>query len=353
MWKQPGGSMQNMLSPVLATRLDSLTGIRTVAVMLVFWHHASEQWSGLSSGMVGVSLFYLLSGFVMAWTDQPTDTPWLFYRRRFARIYPAYFVAVLLSIGLLAYRGTLTVTDFAAFTLFQSWVPIEDVYFAANAVFWSLSVETFFYLVFPWLRLLTRRLATNGLVALGICATAASLLIAGVGSLLPFTETTAWAVVAFPPSRLPEFIVGVAAGSLMARGWRPVLSLWLTIPLACAAVTAALFAPEALSRYGVTLIPFTMLIVSLAAADLATSRVFTQWPTVVKLGIWSYCFYLIHNQVLQVTVNVGERLGIPLGASTLVALACSLVAAWMLHTLVERPLEKRLRPAGRERLDTD
>lgn len=334
-------------------RLDSLTGIRAVAVVLVFWHHANEQWDGISSGMVGVSLFYLLSGFVMAWTDRESDTPWQFYRRRFARIYPAYFVAVLISIGLLIYREALTATDFTAFSLLQSWVPIERVYFAANPVFWSLSVEAFFYLVFPWLRLLTRRLTDRALVVLGIAATAVSILIASIGALFPFTSFTLWAVVIFPPSRLPEFVIGVVIGTLMARGWRPNLSVWLTVPLAAAAVVAALFVPYSLSRYAVTLVPFILLIISLAAADLADKRVFTQWPAVVKLGVWSYCFYLLHNQVIVFAVFVGERVHVPLGVSVAVSFVASVAVAWALHSFVERPVERILRPKGRQRLDTD
>ena len=95
-----------------AVQLDSLTGIRAIAAFLVFWHHANGLYGGISSGMVGVSLFYILSGFVMAWVDRDGDTAGQFYRRRFARIYPAYAVSVTAAIGY-----TVATTGFSAVSL--------------------------------------------------------------------------------------------------------------------------------------------------------------------------------------------------------------------------------------------
>lgn len=104
-------------------RLDSLTGVRFFAAMLVFGFHALHYVSGLevfSAGMVGVSLFYILSGFVMAWTAREDDRPSLFYRRRFARIYPAFIAAWLVSLALLLVSGNLMAWDALPPTLLQA-----------------------------------------------------------------------------------------------------------------------------------------------------------------------------------------------------------------------------------------
>ncbi|MBW9122392.1 acyltransferase [Microbacterium trichothecenolyticum] len=337
-----------------ALRLDSLTGVRAIAAFLVFWHHGAEQFEGgISSGMIGVSLFYILSGFVMAWTDRESDTAWLFYRRRFARIYPVYFVAVTVAIAFAVVGGRFEPVDLAAYTLLQSWFPFDEVYFAANAVFWSLSCEVFFYLVFPALRKLTRRLDHMGLWRLGIAAVAVSFAVATVASFFPQSQFLGWAVIVFPPSRLPEFVLGVILGSLMARGWQPRVSLLLAFGLAGVAAVAALVVPYAFSRYAVTLIPFALLVVALASADIDGRRVFTQWGWMVKLGIWSYCFYLVHLMVLNRIEGITVGLGLPPTASVLLALPASVVAAWLLHILVERPGERLLRPKGRRRVDSD
>ena len=343
-----------MTSTAVASTLASLTGIRAIAAFLVFWHHGNEYYDGWgSSGMVGVSLFYLLSGFLMAWVDRENDTAGTFYRRRFARIYPSYFVAVVFAIALSVLAGTFEPADFAAFTLVQSWVPSESFYFAANAVFWSLSCEAFFYAAFPAIRLVTRRLAARGLCVLGAIAAITSIAIAWVGSLLPVSETLTWAVVVFPPSRLPEFVIGVVLGTLFVRGWRPRISIWVSFPVAAVGVVAAMFVPYAWSRFAVTLIPFAILLLSLAAADLRGQRVFTQWAWLVKLGEWSFCFYLVHLMVMSACSAVANRIGLPDYVAVLIALPASIVAAWLLHIAVERPMNARLRPKGRPLLDMD
>lgn len=343
-----------MTTTAAVSTLSSLTGIRAIAAFLVFWHHGNEYYDGAgSSGMVGVSLFYLLSGFLMAWVDRDSDTAATFYRRRFARIYPSYFVAVVLAIALSVMAGTFELEDFAAFTLLQSWVPSESFYFAANAVFWSLSCEAFFYAAFPAVRLMTRRFASRGIWILGATAAAISVTIAWIGSLFPVSETLSWAVVIFPPSRLPEFVIGVVLGTLVARGWRPRISVWFSFPLGAVAVVGAALVPYAWSRFAVTLVPFSILIVSLAAADLAGRRVFTQWRGIVKLGEWSYCFYLLHLMVMSACSAVANRIDLPNYIAVAVALPASVVAAWLLHIAVERPMNVILRPKARPLRDTD
>ena len=78
--------------------LGSLTGLRFVAALLVFGRHALLLFAGtpvagvasvvLLPASAGVSFFFVLSGFVLAWCHRSEDSPRSFYRRRFARIYP-------------------------------------------------------------------------------------------------------------------------------------------------------------------------------------------------------------------------------------------------------------------------
>lgn len=350
-----------------STRLDSLTGVRFFAALLVFGFHAvhyanTGELDVFSAGMVGVSLFYLLSGFVMAWTVREGDRPAEFYRRRIARIYPAFIAAWLLSLAILLSRGLFEVWDLLPPTLLQAWFPFEAAYFAGNAVFWSLSCEAFFYLVFPLIHRLVAPRRTRTVIAVGVVAAAVSL---GVGfAAIGMTETpfTRWLLIIFPPLRLMEFIVGVTLGILFRRGFRLPWPLWVTVPLAAVAVWGASVAPYSLSRFAVTLVPFVILVASLATSDLAGRWNALRWKPIVELGVWSYCFYLLHAMVLSVLFVAAAKVGLYTESTPaplvwgllLIGLAASVTAAWMLHRTVERPFERMLRPRARgPRLDDD
>src|SRR5260370_3381114 len=124
-----------------------------------------------SIGYVGVSFFFVLSGFILVYTY--AGRPMIlkdFWRARFARIYPAYafsllvtapffFFAVLtMNIPFFAWaKAHLKFVSVLVVSLLQAWVPPAAL--SWNAVAWSLSVEAFFYLLFPFLLLFFVRLS--------------------------------------------------------------------------------------------------------------------------------------------------------------------------------------------------
>ena len=89
-------------------RLPSLTGLRFWAALLVVTYHLSRQYHRLplvSSlvwyGRDGVTFFFVLSGFVLAWSyaGAALVPDRVFYRRRFARVWPLHLLATGLEIG--------------------------------------------------------------------------------------------------------------------------------------------------------------------------------------------------------------------------------------------------------------
>src|SRR5512133_3297128 len=89
------------LSSSVRSRLDSLTGLRFLAALLVFAYHAGSVGTLTGNGITapgrsGVSFFFILSGFLLTWTARPDDTRRAFYQRRVARIVPSYLVALAL-----------------------------------------------------------------------------------------------------------------------------------------------------------------------------------------------------------------------------------------------------------------
>ncbi|MCK1816011.1 acyltransferase family protein, partial [Streptomyces sp. XM4011] len=99
-------------------RLPSLTGLRLPCAAAVFLVHAwlftgafADQRIADAAlalgplGMTGVSCFFIISGFVLAWTARPDDTPARFWRRRAARIYPNHAVVWSATLVLLTLTG--------------------------------------------------------------------------------------------------------------------------------------------------------------------------------------------------------------------------------------------------------
>lgn len=99
---------------------------------------------------VGVSYFFILSGFIMIVAYHRKDKIEYFdyYRNRFARIYPLYVLGLLLYL-ITRYSNFSFYKGFLYLFGLQSWIPGEAM--ILNFPGWSISVEFLFYLLFPWL----------------------------------------------------------------------------------------------------------------------------------------------------------------------------------------------------------
>src|SRR5262249_48197038 len=158
--------------PFVRPRLDALTSLRCFAALHVVLFHmrvtgilAGGPWwyqNFASIGYVGVNFFFVLSGFILVYTYAARSLePRKFWQARFARIYPAYIVSLIVSppCFFLAARPLtlpffswskdhLVLASILTVCLLQSWLPQAAL--AWNSVCWSLSVEAFFYSVFPF-----------------------------------------------------------------------------------------------------------------------------------------------------------------------------------------------------------
>lgn len=140
--------------------LDSLRAIAAISVMLFHYTYGfnhSDTHTFLHKGFMGVELFFVVSGFVIFMTLQNTKRPKQFIVSRFARLYPAYWFSVVLSLIIFSIpfffntqlqpsfkvNSIDTLKFFSNLTMFQSYFGIEDI----DGAYWTLSVELTFYIV--------------------------------------------------------------------------------------------------------------------------------------------------------------------------------------------------------------
>jgi peptidoglycan/LPS O-acetylase OafA/YrhL len=335
---------------VRTPRLPSLTGLRFFAAALVVVVHVGHLFSPAVAeitdhGKVGVSFFFLLSGFILTWSASPGDTVGRFYRRRAARILPLHWVTW--AFALLVVMPVRDVTEApqdsaASFLLLQAWTP--GTTYATNGVAWSLSCELFFYALFPLLLPVFQRMTARRRLQF---AAAAALAVVAAGLVVP----SLFAVYIFPPVRLGEFVLGIVLALAMRDGWRPAWSLRGAVLLAtiATAVTFAPGAPAAPTAVAVTLLPFLALIASAARADIETTDgvygVLGR-PLLVRLGEWSFALYMTHTLVIRLFVDVVDTQAARAALLPALVAACVLVSG-ACFTWIERPLERRLRgPQG-------
>ena len=141
-------------------RIEQLTFTRFIAaIAIVIFHFGknsllfnNEYVSFIfKQANVGVSYFFILSGFVMivAYKNQEKINFAAYIKNRLARIYPVYLLGILLILSDSFFKNVNISDLLLSIFMIQSWIPQKAL--AINSPAWSLSVELFFYITFPFL----------------------------------------------------------------------------------------------------------------------------------------------------------------------------------------------------------
>lgn len=361
--------------------LAGLTTLRFLAALLVMLYHFSGQLSippnsalgrVFGIGYVGVTFFFLLSGFILAYNYERVEfrAPGAvrkFLCARTARIYPLYLLAFALGLTQFLFAKTTSQLDPLVHKLglsaaileplgIQAWVP--GAAGAINTPSWSVSVECFFYCLFPFL--LHRIIAapkTWACLTIGfwIATNAFTIWLWDAfgtpgETIITFSSNDARIILLekfikfFPLLHLPEFAAGIL-GYVYWRSHRTTLSTRLLMVVA--AINFSLLAgfadgiPAPLMNSGLSAIVWLPVIFAGAGATstLLTARV----P--VFLGKSSYALYLFHLLLLGYLKAANNRLPFhPFSPPAVVAITfiSSLVFAAVVHLLIEEPLRRRL-----------
>ncbi|AXE25308.1 acyltransferase [Streptomyces globosus] len=361
-------------SPVPPARppLPSLTGLRFVAAALVFFFHASLvfismnpfadedvadgfRWLFSKAGWMGVSFFFVLSGFVLTWSAKPGDTATGFWRRRLLKIFPNHIVTWAATIVLFAGTAVPAHVWLPNLFLIQSWFPDPAVHMGLNTPAWSLCSELLFYLLFPLLIGPVLRIRERALwgwaAAMAACMALVQLatdFLAPASPPAPGTDVTVWQFwfgYNFPPMRMFEFVLGMLLARLVLAGAFPRVRVLPAALLCVAGYAAALEVPF---LYGLTLtniVPISLLICAVARADADGTPTGLRSRTMQWLGEASFGFYLVQQIVLsftRTTLMDHRTYSVPVGIAVIAAeFAASLVLGRLLLLCVERPLMQR------------
>lgn len=127
------------------------------AIAIVIYHYGNDSFLFnnkmvsfiFKQANIGVSYFFILSGFVMiiAYHNNKTINFWTYLKNRFARVYPVYFLAILLTLVIYMFKDITLIDLFLNILMLQAWIPGKAL--TVNFPGWSLSVELFFYIAFP------------------------------------------------------------------------------------------------------------------------------------------------------------------------------------------------------------
>jgi peptidoglycan/LPS O-acetylase OafA/YrhL len=317
--------------------LTRLTSLRIFAAFAVFLAHldgyevVTLPGHPFRLGYTGVSFFFVLSGFVLAWGTRPGLSSGTFYRRRFARVWPSH-VTVLVAAALLPTVAVGRGWDAAIpnLLLVQAWWRDDDVAYGMNGVSWSLSCEVTFYLLFP----LVMRCA-HGRRSWLLWAAAIVALAAGAGASLVFGDYAYHS----PLARLGEFLLGMAAGAAFANGWRPRLPLWAPVGAIVGGLLVSYVLPYPTPNQLMALSALVLILFA-ASRDVSGRTGWLRNPVLVFAGEVSFAFYLVHELVI---LNVAPIIALPTWADLLIITVVSAGAATALHLLVERPANQWLR----------
>lgn len=332
-----------------------IDGLRAIAVLPVLLFHFGVP--GVPGGFVGVDIFFVISGFVIARgliadLDAGSFSLGNFYERRVRRLLPALLAVlaattvvawiVLLPPALIHYSQSLAASAASAANLFL-WV--GSGYFAPEARqvplmhLWSLAVEEQFYLLFPVLLAIGYRRFPGSCrpVALAVALASFALSVA----LLPAAPAATFFLL---PTRLWELMLGV----LLALYRLPAGPAWLARMLAVAGI--AMIGWPILLYTELTPFPgFAALPPALGAAALIHAGAsqtgegrpprISRWlgcAPMVLIGRLSYPLYLVHWPVVTLTRELTMRE--PDAATIGAMLAGCIFLAWSIERWIERPL---------------
>ncbi len=290
--------------------LDALRGLAAIGVLLFHYttrydklfHHAPGLLCFFPYGRYGVSLFFMISGFVIFMTLRHSRDGANFLLKRFSRLYPAYWTAILLTFTLVAIftlpgRQVSWQTALLNLTMFHGFFGIDSV----DGVYWTLQCELSFYIILfvvYCLRLMDR---IEDIAMAWLAIQIASVKI-------PPSHALSMIKMVFILNNAHLFILGIIFYRVVEK------KRW-SLKNSC-----------------------------LIALCVLTQRLFGPWEglfiVAIFFGTISYSLYLIHQNIGYIAMREMSRYGLDPNGTVVIAAAITVSLATAITFLVEKPAQR-------------
>lgn len=344
--------------------IKPLTSLRFFFALCVFVSHlsflkGSEYYANIfetifDEGFLGVSFFFILSGFILAYNyeDKILEkkiTKKEFYISRIARIYPMHFVTMLAALIISSLIGGSGKYVAQNILLVQSFFPNEKIFFSLNAPSWSISNEMFFYLIFPFVLFLSEKTKIFFAVLFVV-------LITLMNVFLEDSQKHYWLYIS-PLIRFADFLLGII-----------LFSVYLKLKRNFIEKNKPIYNIEVLSifvfviffifhnyidigyRYSIYYwIPMFLIILAFSLSSVGDKKTaiskFLSNKHMVWLGEISFCFYLIHLLVIKIIEHLVIKFSLNIDGLLLlmIILGITIIASAISYKHIEKPLNRKVK----------
>lgn len=344
--------------------IKPLTSIRMIFAIFVFLSHLSfleknNSYSKLfnnifSEGFLGVSFFFILSGFILTYSYESRLRKKIvsirsFYIARFARIYPMHFVTMIAALILSLAVGNNDNYLLQNSLLIQSFYSDKDVFFSLNAPSWSISDEMFFYLLFPIVLLFTANIRVFLFAFLTV-------LILYLNIHLDDGSKHYWLYIS-PVLRFADFLLGMILYSIykyLNTHYESLNNKGTILEIVSISIFLIFFTfhlnLNISYRYSIYYwLPMFLIILAFAISGSSNNKGFISKILSNKYLVWlgeiSFCFYLIHVLVIRVVGFIMNKIffNVNLIILSSLCLIVTLIASAIAYKFIEKPLNYKIK----------
>lgn len=342
--------------------IKPLTSLRFIFALTVFLSHMATKDSNLlymsiqrrffSEGYIGVSFFFILSGFILSlnYKDKINEKRISlkdFWIARIAKIYPLHLLTLFIALPS-TIKGAILSPMFWMFKLtmnlflLQSFIPDKEIYFSFNSPSWAISDEVFFYVMFPFITAFYFKFSKFLHLTIGL------VLLIPVAIFLMHDGLEYHFFYINPFARIVDFIIGILLYQLYESGkvkhfFSHTASATLLEFAACGSFLLFLGFHDIVPPYYrfscYYWFPMVMIILTFSYQSGYLSRLLSN-RVMVFLGEISFSFYMLHQLVLRALEVITHKFGVvpDFYLYVVIVFSISVLASYLSYRYLEVPV---------------